>query len=164
MILVLVAGTAHADQLGLRDGIQGMPLPHARRYAGTFGVLLVHDLPLHLHGVLELDTLLLLQSNAGDVARDAHGFGVRGQLALRKRLGEGHLDEVGFYADAELGGGAALVRDTVAGDRCVPGGFVGVRFGYDMPLTSTFEAEFVFRAIVVPEDNSFMFGVGMAWE
>jgi hypothetical protein len=46
----------------------------------------------------------------------------------------------------------------------VPGGFVGVRLGYDMPMTSTFEAEFVFRAIALTEDNSFMFGVGLAWE
>ena len=83
---------------------------------------------------------------------------------LRKWLGAVHVAEMAFYADAELGGGAALVRDTVAGDRCVPGGFVGVRLGYGMPMTSTFEAEFVFHAIALPEDNSFMFGVGLAWE
>ena len=65
-ILALLAGSAHADQLGLRDGIQGMPLRHAQRYAFTFGLLLARDLPLHLRGVLELDTVLLFPRSGGD--------------------------------------------------------------------------------------------------
>lgn len=162
-LLALVAGTARAD-LGIRDGVQGMPLPHARRYAGTFGIVLARDLALGLRGALELDTVVLLQHGGDDVARDAHGFGARAQLALRRRVAGHDWGDFAVFADLELGGGAALVRDTVAGDRCVPGGFVGVRLGYDIPETSRFEAELLFRAIVLPEDNALMFGVGFAWD
>jgi hypothetical protein len=71
---------------------------------------------------------------------------------------------VRFYVDGELGGGYALVTDTVTGTRAIAHAFAGARFGYDIIAhRKTFEAELLVRALAVEGGHGFVFGVGMLW-
>ena len=168
--VLALAASAHAEPdhapfaIGLRDGFQSFTLGHDKRYAGTFAVTIAHGLGGAFRGALELDGLLTFQPGNADIARDAHGFGVRAQLALRTRIGDKRWEGFGFYADLEAGGGVAALRDTMLGGHVVPAAFVGLRGGYDLQMTSRWETELVVRIIGMPDGHSYMFGVGFAWD
>ncbi|MEO7093089.1 MAG: hypothetical protein ABI175_07560 [Polyangiales bacterium] len=68
---------------------------------------------------------------------------------------------------AEIGGGATLMYGGL-GDRVLPHGLAGLRFGFafrdkDGPQNVWFGFELLLRAIVVPEGAGFGFGLGMQW-
>jgi hypothetical protein len=169
--VLALATAAHAEPdhdpiaLGVRDTFQSITLGHDKRYAGTIGVTLAHTLGGSFRGALELDGILTFQAGNADVARDAHGFGARAQLAVRTQIGRKALDEdFVLYADLELGGGVAAVRDTMLGDHLVPDAFVGLRGGYTIQMTSRWETELLLRLIAMPDGESYMFGVGFQWD
>ena len=103
------------------------------------------------------------------MAPPEYGDGHRIQLGVRHVLARTRSYPIRVWLDGELGGGAALVTDNLAGTHFVPDGFAGLRFGYDFRThngdspSHAFTAEFLLRAIVIDHGAGGMFGVGMQW-
>lgn len=171
-IVAVLAGVARADLpetvaardrggtllgLSLRYGDQPLGAEHRDAFgqALTFGGAV--GAGFRLHGELEL---VWLGGNA-DIPMDVHGFGVRGQLAVRHSL----LAWKFLYADVEAGGGVGLFDDSKLGGETQPDAFGGVRLGYviDDDRRHLFEGTFEWRAIRLPEGWASMWGIGLAW-
>lgn len=100
---------------------------------------------------------------------ERHASGHRASLGLRRELkakGGGHMR---LFIDGELGGGLALVNDSMAGATLAPSGFIGLRFGYDLysrrdsSPSRMFETALVVRAVGVRDGLGIVFGLGMYW-
>ncbi len=181
LVLVLLAGVAHADEwsiddpgdgptlrdragatmLGLRIGIGREPLAGDRRTVVTDGLQLSAALGAGFRVAGELDLAFLF----GDehAAMDTRGFGVRGGLALRHGIAHTRL----FYADAEAGIAAIVGHDSRLGALARPEAFAGLRVGYDMTASHSrsriFEAAFDFRLVETADGLGWIAGVGMGW-
>jgi hypothetical protein len=181
ILLVLLAGVAHAEEfniedtsdgptlrdrpgtlsLGLRLGVGREPLAGDRRTVFTDGLQLSAAIGAGFRVAGELDLAFLF----GDehAAMDTRGFGVGGGLALRHVLARKAM----FYVDAEAGVGAIVGHDSRLGTLERPEAFGGLRAGYDMTGSGSrsriFEAAFDFRLVETADGLGWIAGVGMSW-
>jgi hypothetical protein len=101
---------------------------------------------------------------------ERHGTGHRASFGLRRELIAKRMGRnVRMFIDAELGGCVALVNDNMSGAAFLPGGFGGMRLGYDIYTGSdsspsrTFEVELLLRAVTIQHGTGGLFGIGMLW-
>jgi hypothetical protein len=101
---------------------------------------------------------------------ERHGTGHRASFGIRRELlASKSSRKVRMFIDGELGACVALVNDNMSGAAFLPGGFAGLRLGYDVYTGSdrspsrTFEAELLLRAISIGYGTGALFGVGMFW-
>jgi hypothetical protein len=113
---------------------------------------------------------LLLSPDKTQMSESLEGIGHRGSLGLvRELLGRRTRDGVAlFNMSAEIGGGGTLVTGAI-GERAIPHGLAGLRFGFSLHLDHekkpepSFGFELLLRATVVPDGVGFGFGIGMLW-
>lgn len=153
-------------------------VPHegANALAMSIGLAVEHPVFTRTRVFGEYDWLWISPRDTGTRAMvgmsprpERHASGHRASLGLRRELkakGGGHMR---LFIDGELGGGVALVNDSMAGATLAPSGFVGLRLGYDLysrrdsSPSRMFETAIVLRAVGVRDGVGIVFGLGMYW-
>ncbi|MBP9089041.1 MAG: hypothetical protein KBG15_23170 [Kofleriaceae bacterium] len=157
--------------LGFRIGVGKLVIGQQPVTTMALGVVTEARLLGKLRGLAEYEWLNLSDaSTLATSSRKLTGGGHRANIGLRKALVESTFQKaLRLYIDGEIGGGAAWTTNTITGDKLVPHGLVGLRFGYgfitdvkDSP-SREFECEFLVRTIITPESAGLLFGVGMSW-
>jgi hypothetical protein len=160
------------SKLGFRIGLGPIPLHEHRLMVVGLGLAVEHHLAgkWRILGEYEYVWLSDMDSERGDdLAHNGHRF----HTGLRRVLADATLKQVlRFYVDGELGGGlmTASVPSSLRMDAAVlPHAFAGIRFGYnfiqkDNKASRSWDAEFLLRAIAVPDGVGLAFGIGMAWD
>lgn len=104
-----------------------------------------------------------------DSEREHNGSGHRAVLGLRRELVGTGRHAMHAFVDGELGGGLAIVNDSMYGLEMLPTGFVGMRAGWDLyshnddSPSRTFELTMMLRVLAVSDGVGVMTGLGMAW-
>lgn len=163
------------NMLGVRFSIGALPIRHSDTLTMSLGLGVEHPVFKKTRVFGEYEWMWLLQRpDARDLMSptpmpDRHGSGQRAVLGLRRELvGKGRHATRAFI-DGELGAGLALTNDNIRGVQMLPTLFTGLRAGYDIYSSTddspsrTFEAEFLVRAIAIPEGIGMLGGFGMAW-
>ena len=185
--LLALSSVAHAQEatdeepafnlFGFRVGVGGQPMDGHRTTAISIGVGVEHPpfKKTRVFGEYEWQWLMFIDDSerAMDsvvMRPERHASGHHATLGLRRELTGKRLGRsLRMFVDGELGGGVALVNDNMTGVALVPSAILGLRFGYDIysreddSPSRTFEAEFLLRAVAVPDGIGGMFGVGMLW-
>lgn len=169
------------NMFGFTFAAGGLPIDGTDTLAMSIGLSVEHPVFKRTRVVGEYDALWLINRDLTSAMRaaasdtmvprpEAHGTGHRTSLALRRELFGTGRRNARVFVDGELGGMLALVDQTSTGAQLVPGGFAGVRVGYDLysrrddSPSRTFEIGFLLRMIVLPEGHAGMtFGLGMFW-
>lgn len=168
------------NMFGFTFAVGGLPIDGTNTRAMSIGLSVEHPVFKKTRVVGEYDFLWLVNRDMTSAMRaaysdtmvprpDAHGTGHRTSLGLRRELFGSGRRRARAFLDGELGGMLALVDQTATGAQLVPGGFAGVRVGYDLYSRSddspsrTFEVGLSLRMIVVPEGAGLTFGLGMFW-
>jgi hypothetical protein len=167
------------NMFGFTFAAGGFPVDGTNTLAMSIGLSVEHPVFRRTRIVGEYDFLWLLDRDATTQMRagttmvprpDAHGTGHRTSIALRRELVGTGRGSARAFVDGELGGMLALVNQTSNGAQLVPGGFVGVRVGYDLysrrdeSPSRTFEVAMLLRMMVLPEGKAGMaLGLGMFW-
>lgn len=169
------------NMFGFTVAAGGLPIDGTDTLAMSIGLSVEHPVFKRTRVVGEYDFLWLVDRDLTSAMRavasdtmvprpDAHGTGHRTSVALRRELFGGGRNRARVFIDGELGGMLALVDQTRTGAQLVPGGFAGVRVGYDLYSRSddspsrTFEIGLLLRMIVLAEGRAGMtFGLGMFW-
>jgi len=182
IVLVAAASSAHADDespafnmFGFRMSAGALPLDGERTTVLSVGLGVEHPVFRKTRVFGEYEWLWLTAWNARAVDTVAirperHGNGHRASVGLRREMLAKNLSRsVRMFIDGEVGGHVALTNDNMSGAAFVPGGLVGLRFGYDVysreddSPSRTFEAEILVRAIVIEGGAGAMMGMGLAW-
>lgn len=163
------------NMLGFRASFGALPDDGQRATAFALGIGVEHPVFTRTRVFGEYDWLWLSHQDEramnSVVARpERYASGHRTSIGLRRELVAKNLNRsVRMFIDAELGGGLALVDDSMRGLKLLPMGIAGLRLGYDIYTSSdespsrTFEAEVSWRTIAVEDGFGAMFGVGLLW-
>ena len=166
-ILALAVAPARADDddvlannVGVRLAAGTMPLGGLATGTYGLGIGVDHHVFEKVHVFAEWEWLWLTRE-----MNDNSGTGQRAHVGLRRALlAKTVRKQLRFFVDGELGGGYALVTDSVTGTRAMAHALAGVRLGYDVRgYRAAFGAELLFRAIAIDHGIGAMFGVGMLW-
>ena len=163
------ATSSAISRFGYRLGAGSLPLDGRSMFVFSVGVGVEHPLAGRTRVLAEYEWLWLERRDpAGRMSPPDYGDGHRLHLGLRHVLADKQLRTIRLWIDGELGGGVALVTDNLSGVRTVPDGFAGLRFGYDLRVTTrspshVFAAELLVRAIAIDRGVGVMGGVGMSW-
>lgn len=163
------------NMLGFRASFGALPDDGQRATVFALGLGVEHPVFTKTRVFGEYDWLWLAHQDAramdSVVARpERYASGHRASVGLRRELlAKGLSRSVRMFVDVELGGGLALVDDSMRGLKLLPMGIGGLRLGYDIYTSSddspsrTFEAEVSWRAIAVEDGFGAMLGVGLLW-
>jgi hypothetical protein len=158
------------DKVGFRLGFGTLPVAGHSMFTGGVEVGVERRLFRQWRVFGEYEWLWLGETTPDPMDVELDGTGHRLHAGVRRRLlGKTFAKVLHFYLDGELGGGVGILSDDVTGVHVLPHGFAGVRFGYDFigepsnRSSRLFEAELLFRTIVVESGAGVMFGVGFQW-
>jgi hypothetical protein len=164
------------NMFGMHMAIGALPIDGARTLAMSLGLGIEHPVFKKTRVAFEYDWLWLSQTEDSMRDRDAdairpehHGSGHRVGLSLRRELKAKDGRMLRLFIDGEAGATVALVNDSMDGPTVIPGGFLGLRTGYDLyskrddSPSRTFETALLVRAHVVSGGVGFSFGFGMFW-
>jgi hypothetical protein len=163
------------NMFGFRVSAGALPIEGDRATVLSVGLGVEHPVfkKTRMFGEYEWLWMTRPDERAGDsvVPRpERHGTGHRASFGLRRELIAKQMSRnVRVFIDAELGGCAALVNDNMSGVAFLPGGFAGLRLGYDIYTGSdsspsrTFELEMLVRSVSIAHGTGVLFGVGMLW-
>jgi hypothetical protein len=164
------------NMLGFTMGIGGLPIDGERTFVGSVGLGIEH--PVFKKTRVGLEYELLWMSRRDDSMRphdpdafrpEHHGSGHRASMSLRRELKAKNGRTIRWFIDGELAATVALVNDNMDGARVIPGGFTGVRLGYDIYTrkddspSRTFETALFFRGYGTGDGIGFSGGLGMFW-
>jgi hypothetical protein len=165
------------NMFGFGMAVGALPVRGTDTRAMSIGLTVEHPVFRKARVVAEYDWLWLLRRDASTAAStttqvprpEEHGTGHRASLGLRRELiGKGG-DSTRTFLDGEVGATVALVNDSMTGAQLVPGGFTGLRVGWDAysrredSPSRTFELAVLVRAIVLRDGAGLTVGIGMLW-
>jgi hypothetical protein len=160
---------------GFRMSAGALPLDGARARVLSVGLGVEHPVfkKTRMFGEYEWLWVTWIDERAldtGVIRPERHGNGHRASFGLRREIKAKNAGRrLRMFIDGELGGNVALMNDNMSGMTVVPGGLVGLRFGYDVysdrsdSPSRTFEAELLVRAIVIERGAGAMIGLGLLW-